>query len=121
MCQLQASLKGVEYKLAAYRRENEKLADGAEAAKAELTGECSSNFKNLSRHILRDVCCGAGWCTSVMWGTQEGSVNRARNIRPLELVAHIIAQLDMFKHGCRLAARTGGEGDRKAAAPDDVR
>ena len=39
MCQLQASLKGVQYKLAAYKRENEKLSDGAEAARAELTGE----------------------------------------------------------------------------------
>ena len=38
MCQLQASLKGAQYKLAAYKRENDKLADGSEAAKAEVTG-----------------------------------------------------------------------------------
>ena len=38
VCQLQASLKGVQYKLAAYKRENDKLTDGAEAARAEVTG-----------------------------------------------------------------------------------
>ena len=43
VCQLQASLKGVQFKLAANKRENEKLADGAEAAKAELTGVHSTS------------------------------------------------------------------------------
>jgi nucleoid-associated protein YgaU len=38
VCQLQATLKGAQYKLAAYKRENEKLADGAEATKVENTG-----------------------------------------------------------------------------------
>ena len=42
MCQLQATLKGAQFKVAAYKRENEKLADGAEAAKLEITGAFGS-------------------------------------------------------------------------------
>ena len=55
MCQLQASLKGVQYKLAAYKRENDKLADGAEAAQAEVTGAYSrSSHRGLCPHACAD-------------------------------------------------------------------
>ena len=54
VCQLQATLTGAQYKLAAYKRENEKLADGAEAAKAEITGACGTTPLTFKRP--RSVC-----------------------------------------------------------------